>query len=94
MTYPNTPEQFEGLRVMRAYHWLMVMKYRPIQVKQAASLSLFNRRNAEQIENAIGMHLRFVQYLNGFFPETGDTAERDVMARGWELNAQGKIYGA
>jgi hypothetical protein len=64
-------EQLERLRALRLWHWKQAMSWREdeqsetdVAVKAAC-------------EAQVGFHIKFVQTLNDFFPEPGDTAERD-----------------
>lgn len=73
-TFEVPDEVLQELRAMRMEWWKGVVMFRGLEQdatkKGRPSIAAKYERN-------VGMHLRRVQLLNFFFPDPGDTAERD-----------------
>lgn len=73
-TFDVPEEVLKEIRSMRMEWWKGVVLFR--RMEQDASAKGMTTVAARH-EKSVGIHLRRVQALNFFFPDAGDTAERD-----------------
>lgn len=72
-----SPVVRQSLRELRLWHYRQLAKERnqaEITERQILNLTDEERRGVHRLANH---HLKAVQTLNSFFPEVGDTAEKD-----------------
>lgn len=70
-----SPATLAALRALRLWHWRKVTHNR----HEARVQELHGRNmSAKNLNLTADFHLKQVQVLNEFFPELGDTAERDA----------------
>lgn len=80
---PLTKESLDKLRAIRLYHWRKCLEHRKQEMGCAQAYNegkppqnmLATKRLAHQ--KLADAHLGMVQTMNEFFPDVGDTAERD-----------------
>ncbi|USN16375.1 hypothetical protein PLUTO_00590 [Luteibacter phage vB_LflM-Pluto] len=73
------------LRDLRLWHWRKCLAYRKVENTQRAYIDAleqlhgrrFGRSKETNARSNANWHLTAVQTLNEFFPDSGDTAERD-----------------